>query len=519
MKRLLFFLPLLLFAFLVLTVKTASAASYAPEEIIVQFRPLVPSAVIERIAQNSGARIKERLLLPRTFVLKVPAGQEENLATIFSQNLLVSYAELNYQAQALEVPNDPYFANQWGMAKVQGPEAWDISHGSASAKIAILDTGIDKDHEDLAAKTVARVNFTGTVSDDDLYGHGTHVAGIASALTNNAKGVAGLGYEASLMSVKVLDDSGSGYYSWIANGISWAADNGARVINLSLGGSSGSTTLENAVDYAWSKGVVLACAAGNSGNPSRTYPAYYTNCIATAATDSNDQKASWSSYGSWVDVAAPGVNIYSTFPNHPYEIGKILNYDYGSGTSMATPHVAGLAGLLFGYNLGLTNNQVRSAIETYADDIVGTGTYWSQGRINAYRSLSSFTVPTSTPTPTPTPTSEATPTSVPTPTPTVAPTPTPTPTPSPEVICWNGGYQYLYRNNSQAQKFCKCAQGTYGYKSYTSKIARATVYQYVDTGNNENWSVTSRSSNLPVYQVTCTDGVAYPINKDYYWPK
>jgi len=100
-----------------------------------------------------------------------------------------------------------------------------------------------------------------------------------------------------------------------------------------------------------------------------------------------------------------------------------------------------------------------------------------------------------------------------------SPTPPAPPTPTPEVMCWNGGYQYLYRNNGQAGKFCKCAQGTYGYKSYVSKIARATVYQYVDTGNNENWSVTSRSSNLPVYQVTCTDGVAYLTNNNYYWPK
>lgn len=517
MKRFLFFLPLLLFAFLFLTVKNTSATSYAPEEIIVQFRPLVSSAVVERITQNKGARIKERLLLPRTFVLKVPAGQEENLARIFSQNLLVSYAELNYQAQALEIPDDPYFGNQWGMSKVQGPEAWDISHGSVSANIAILDTGIDKDHEDLAAKVVARKNFTTAVSDDDLYGHGTHVAGIAAAQTNNIKGVAGLGYEASLMSVKVLDDNGSGYYSWIVNGINWAADNGAKVINLSLGGSSGSTTLKNAIDYAWSKGVVLACAVGNSGNSSPTYPAYYTNCLATAATDSHDQKASWSSYGRWVDVAAPGVNIYSTFPNHPYKINKSLNYDYGSGTSMSTPHVAGLAGLLFGYNPGLTNNQVRSAIETYADDIAGTGTYWSQGRINAYRSLLSFTASTTTPTPVPTPTMAPSPT--PTSTSSPEPNPTLTPTPFPEVMCWSGNYQYLYRSSSQAKKFCKCAQGIYRYNSYKYNRGRQTVYYYDNSGDNENWEVTPRSSYLLTDEVTCTDGVAYPTNKDYYWPK
>ena len=513
MRRFFFLLPFLLLVFFALTAKiratvslTFDSSSYAPGEIIVQFRPLVPQGIMERITQDSGAQIKERLFLPRTFVLKVPTGQEENLAKTFSQNLLVSYAEPNFKAYALAVPNDPYFSLQWGMTKVQGPEAWDISHGSSAAQIAILDTGIDKDHEDLAAKTVARVNFTTTASDDDLYGHGTHVAGIAAALTNNSIGVAGLGYEASLMSVKVLNDSGSGYYSWVANGINWAANNGAKVINLSLGGSSGSTTLKNAVDYAWSKGVVLACAAGNSGNTSPTYPAYYSNCLATAATDSNDQKASWSSYGSWVDVAAPGVNIYSTFPNHPYTINKSLNYDYGSGTSMATPHVAGLAGLLFGYNLGLSNTQVRSAIETYADDIAGTGSYWSQGRINAYRSLSSLSV---TPTPTLTPT----------PTPTVAPTPTPTTTPGPSVLCWSGSSQYLYRNNSQAKKFCKCAQGTYGYSSYQYNWSRQTVYYYTDSGDNENWGVTLRSSYLPVSSVTCLDGTVYPTNQNYYWPK
>ncbi|MFZ5365902.1 MAG: S8 family peptidase [Patescibacteria group bacterium] len=508
-----FFLLLGFVLLWVLPVKAASAASFAPEEIIVQFRPLVPQGIIEKITRDRGAKIKEKLFLPRTFVLRVPKGQEENLAKVFSGNPLVSYAELNFEAWALEIPNDTYFSNQWGMSKVQAPEAWDISHGASSATIAILDTGIDKDHEDLTAKVVARVNFTDSSSDDDLYGHGTHVAGIVGAQTNNALGVAGLGYEASLMSVKVLNDSGSGYYSWVANGITWAADNGARIVNLSLGGSSGSTTLKNAVDYAWSKGVVLACAAGNNGNTLPIYPAYYASCIATAATDSSDKKASWSTYGSWVDVAAPGVDIYSTMPNHANKIGP-TNYGTLSGTSMATPHVAGLAGLLFGYNLSLSNSQVRGAIETYADDIAGTGTYWSQGRINAYRSLSSLTAPT--PTPTPTPTGAPTPTSTPSPEPT--PTPSPTPTPGPSVLCWSGSNQYLYRAADQSRKFCKCAQGTYGYNSYKYSWGTKKVYKYLDPANNENWGVTSASSYTPVYSVTCTDGKAYPTNVDYYWP-
>lgn len=516
MRKIFLFLSFVLFVFLILPIKVAFAAPYAPSEVIVKLQPLVPDAVAGILAASNRVQVKEKLLFPRTFVFKVPSGLEEKLAATLSGNPFVSYAEPNFKAQALEVPNDTYFGNQWGLVKVKAPEAWDISHGASSVKIAILDTGIDRDHEDLASKTVARVNFTSAASDDDLNGHGSHVAGIASAITGNALGVAGLGYNASLVSVKVLDDSGSGYYSWIVNGIKWAADNGARVINLSLGGSSGSSLLKDAIDYAWSKGVVLACAAGNSGKSSPTYPAYYDNCIAVAATDNNDQKASWSSYGSWVDVAAPGVNIFSTLPNHKNSIG-LLNYGSLSGTSMSTPFVAGLAGLIFGYDLNLTNSQVRSAIETYADDIAGTGTYWSQGRINAYRSLSSFLV--ATPTPVLTPTPSPSPTLSPEPTAILTPAPTVSPTPIEPVLCWSASNKYLYRSSSQAMKFCKCAQGAYGYNSYTSRVAKVEVYQYTDTSNDENWSVTSRSSNLPVYQVVCSDGVAYTTDRDYYWPK
>jgi thermitase len=321
-------------------------------------------------------------------VIAVPAGTVEARVAAYSRNPNVEYAEPNYIAYAIGTPNDPYFGNQWGMTKIQAPDAWDVTTGSSGVKIAILDTGIDQDHEDLASKIVSQENFTDSPTLDDLYGHGTHVAGIAAAATNNGKGVAGVGYNSSLLNVKVLNDQGSGYYSWVANGIIWAADKGAaKVINMSLGGSVKSTTLENAVNYAWGKGVVLAAAAGNSGSASPLYPAYYKNCIAVAATDENDAKASWSSFGKWVDVAAPGVNIFSTFPNHPYVIDKSLGYDYGSGTSMATPHVAGLAALVWATGYGSSNASVRSRIESTADKIPGTGKYWIWGRINAYNAV------------------------------------------------------------------------------------------------------------------------------------
>ena len=146
--------------------------------------------------------------------------------------------------------------------------------------------------------------------------------------------------------------------------------------------------MENAVNYAWNKGVVLACAGGNDGNTRPTYPAKYDRCIAVAATDANDRKASFSSYGiKWMDVAAPGVEIYSTFPNHPYALNKAPGYDYGNGTSMSAPHVAGLAALLWSTSYGTSNQAVRQRIESTADRVAGTGSYWVYGRINACKAV------------------------------------------------------------------------------------------------------------------------------------
>ena len=168
----------------------------------------------------------------------------------------------------------------------------------------------------------------------------------------------------------------------------------------------------------WLIAVVIVAAAGNSANPSKTYPAYYENCIAVAATDVNDVKASWSSYGDWVDVAAPGVNIYSTFPNHTYAIGKELSYDYGSGTSMSVPHVTGIAALVWATDLNASNEAVRERIETTAEPISGTGRYWIWGRVNACSAVGGNCSMEPTPTPIPTPTLTPPPT---------GPTPTPDP--------------------------------------------------------------------------------------------
>jgi len=365
----------------------APVSDFSSQQILVKFKPGTSLPEVAQIHRQLGGQVKETIPGIGVQVVTVPKGYMVAKANAYSSNPRVAYAEPDFVVQAVGSPDDPYFGYQWGLTKVGAPEAWEVTTGSPSINIAILDTGVDLDHPDLADKIVSNINFSNSATVDDVHGHGTHVAGIAAATTNNGIGVAGLGYASSIMNVKVMGDTGSGTYSWIASGIIWAADNGAEVINMSLGGSSASSTLEDAINYAWSKGVVVVAAAGNYGNTAPLYPAYYTNCIAVAATDSLDRLAGWSNYGDWVDVAAPGVGIYATLKNN--------GYGYKSGTSMAAPHVAGLAGLVFTTvsdtnGDGRLNDEVRSRIEAACDDIGVSGIGY--GRINAARAVGSVPV-------------------------------------------------------------------------------------------------------------------------------
>jgi thermitase len=365
-----------------------SVSDFSPQQILVKFKPDVTLPEAAQIHRQLGGQVKETIADIGVQVVTVPNGQAEKKAKAYSLNARVAYAEPDFVAEALGSPDDPWFANQWGMVKIQAPQAWEVTTGSPTINIAILDTGVDQDHPDLAGKLIGNINFSNSATVDDVYGHGTHVAGIAAAMTDNAIGVAGLGYTATIMNVKVLSDVGAGAYSWIASGIIWATDNGADVINMSLGGPSDSSALEDAINYAWSKGVVVVAAAGNNGDSTPMYPAYYTNCMAVAATDSLDRLAGWSNYGDWVDVAAPGVSIVSTINNGGYGIM--------SGTSMASPHVAGLAALVFttvsdANGDGNLNDEIRLHIEANCDDIVLSGIGY--GRINAARAVGSVPLP------------------------------------------------------------------------------------------------------------------------------
>ncbi len=355
--------------------------NYAPDRILVSFQPGTPEKARADIHARHGGKVEETIAGIGVQVVRVPENKVAEKVRAYKGEGSVAFAEPDYVARAIFTPDDSRFSEQWGMRKIEADKAWNVTQGSASIRIAICDTGIDASHVDLAGKVVDSWNFTSaSITDvDDGNGHGTHVAGIAAAATNNGKGVAGVGFDSSLMNAKVLGDDGSGYYSWVANGIIWAANNGAKVINLSLGGPAPSSALKYAVDYAWNKGSVLVAAAGNSGNKSPSYPAYYTNCIAVAATDSNDAKAWFSNYGKWVDIAAPGVGILSTMPGNQYASW--------SGTSMASPYVAGVAALVWSTGYGTSASSVRMRIEGTADK---TGTIWSTYRIkrvNAFKSV------------------------------------------------------------------------------------------------------------------------------------
>ncbi len=248
--------------------------------------------------------------------------------------------------------------------------------------VAILDTGIDRHHEDLSGRVIAEIGFVEGTSTDDRYGHGTPIAGIIAADPDNGSGVAGLAPESRLINIKVADDQGKCEDTAVADGIIWAVDNGARVINVSIEIGESTQRLEDAVEYAWSHGAVIVAAAGNDGNSRPVYPAAYDYCLSVTAIRENGELAPLANYGEWVDVAAPGFDIYTTLPGN--------TFGYKHGTSFATAYVSALAALLYPLvsdtdGDGVCNDEVLQAIFNGCQDIGITGT--GQGLINVANSL------------------------------------------------------------------------------------------------------------------------------------
>ncbi|RAS72747.1 S8 family peptidase [Priestia endophytica] len=385
LSGILLILSIILSAILILIVQWVSEDPSTPEQpgtfkenqMIVKFKDGVTQDVIDQIhITNQCTMLEQNNDLG--FQLLESKYTTSKMMTLYNALDEVEYVEPNYTVEAFLTPNDAFYAYQYGPQKIGAPSAWDVTTSNSNVRIAIVDTGVQANHPDLVNKLLPGYNFVnGNSNVTDVNGHGTHVAGIAAASINNNLGIAGIAPAARILPVKALADNGSGISTNIANGIVYAANQGAQVINLSLGTTQDSLTIRNAIDYAVNRGFVVVAAAGNNGANLLTYPAVYQNVLSVASTDENDQRSSFSNYGTWVDVAAPGSNILSTYPNS--------YYSYLSGTSMACPHVAGLAALLAAQ--GRSNVQIRSIIQNTSDPIPGTGTFWVYGRINANRAV------------------------------------------------------------------------------------------------------------------------------------
>lgn len=343
-----------------------NSSGFVPDEVIIKFGEKVSTETMRRLTGRVEADVISEIDAIGVFVLSVPRGEVEAAISDLSQQTGVVYVEPNYYVSSTEViPNDPGWGNQYNMNAIRAPAGWARNTGAVWVTIAILDTGVDLAHPDLFVRILPGYDFVNNDNDpQDDHGHGTHVAAIAAASTNNGEGVAGVNWGANILPVKVLNSSATGTYANVAAGIVWAVDHGAQVINLSLGGPAPSFVLNDAVNYAYQRGVILVASTGNAGAPSVLYPAAYDPVIAVGATDSGNNLAGFSNYGAEVDVVAPGANIYSAFPGG--------GYGYRSGTSMAAPHVSGLAALLWGIP-GNGPARIRALIEANALDLGAPG--------------------------------------------------------------------------------------------------------------------------------------------------
>jgi len=407
---------------------------YKKGELIVKFKnEIQPQAQNNQIKTNSNtldtlnAKYEAKEIIPISSkeetplsnVYKIKINEEADIKKAveeYKTDSNVEYVEPNYYYYSCNTPNDTFLDKQWGLNQsfdydIDGPEAWDIETGDNNIIIAIIDSGVDYNHPDIKDNIWRNNDETINGEDTDLNGydddivgwdffnndndpiddngHGTHCAGIAAASSNNGIGVAGVSWDCKIIPIKILNRDGKGQISDAASAIFYAYENGARVISLSFGNTFPSKLLNEVINYVTNRGVVVIAAAGNDNKDKKFYPASYENCIGVSATDDRDLKASFSNYGDWVDIAAPGVNILSTMPTYQVQLneeGYKENYDYLSGTSMSTPFVAGVASLVLSENSTLTSKKVREKLYYSADRLTDKFKI-GRGRLNAYRAL------------------------------------------------------------------------------------------------------------------------------------
>lgn len=313
----------------------------------------------------------------KTRIVKVPPGQEKKIIARLEKNKHIEFAELDRLVRPTFIPDDSLFGSQWHHTKIGSSVAWDITRGDPNLIIAILDTGVHASHPDLAARIVPGWNIVSNNSDTtDINGHGTVTAGAAAAIGNNSIGVTGMAMDVKIMPIRITNDPG-GWATWssIANGFIWAADHGARVASNSYESHNSGSTMNSAAGYLRDRGGVAINSAGNTG--AEQLYSDMPNLITVSATNQSDLRPSWSSFGDYVDVSAPGVSILTTWGPS--------GYGNTHGTSLSAPLVAGVAALMFSANPALTADDVETILETSAVDLgeAGWDKYYGHGRVDA----------------------------------------------------------------------------------------------------------------------------------------
>jgi len=381
-------------------------SGYAADHILVKFNPLLTIQHVDSIVRAYGSRTSQMIPVVGLYRVDIPEGSTVvEMLEVWSQNYFVEYAKPDYIARIAVTPNDLFFSDQYALsntgqilipgspggtpnADISAATAWEETKGDEDILIAVIDTGVDLIHPDLVNKIASSgkdfVNGDDDATDD--HWHGTAVAGIAAAESNNGIGIAGVAWNCMILPVKVMDENGDGFYADVIEGIIWAVDNGAHVINLSVGGSIDDPDLEAAVEYAYQNGAVVVASSGNDGS-SVAYPAAYDSWVlAVASTDMDDMRPPESNFGPEVDVAAPGESILTTAPIW-YTPPNFLPYLWAWGTSFAAPHVSGMAALIMSIKPWMEVSDLMKVIRYTADDVnadeyPGQDDYIGYGRIN-----------------------------------------------------------------------------------------------------------------------------------------
>jgi thermitase len=360
---------------------------YHKNEVVVKFKQPPTDAQLQQIKNDIKAIRMQKL--GYTYVFRADNMDAKQLMNYF-QAWHVDYAEPHFlymtnenTSNEVPAPNDLLYSKyQWNLPITETVVGWGVNKGSDKVIVGIVDTGVDVNHPDLQGRLLPGYNVVNPDAQpiDDV-GHGTHVAGVISALVNNDEGIAGMTWYNPILPVKVLDETGAGNTYNVAQGIIWATDHGAKVINMSLGNYADANFLHDAIKYAYDKDVVLLAAAGNDNSENLSYPAAYPEVLAVAAVDANKKKAAFSNFGDYIGVTAPGVNIASTYPHNQYAAL--------SGTSMASPHVTALAALIRSTNPALKNTEVMDIMRKSAEDLgaAGKDKYFGYGQIDVVKAL------------------------------------------------------------------------------------------------------------------------------------